>query len=380
MSKKSLPEQIKKVAESPPQQLEQPIILDQLISTGSLLLDLAISGGVAKYGGLPGRIIAQVYGANSTGKTTLMAEALGFAQRAGGQWRVRDPEGRLNENYCRTFGVKLNQDEVERTGTISDIFESLIGPLETKKVGSSTITKRNVEKAWKPDPAKVNIYAVDSLSALASGMEKEQGDKRGQKRAWDFSQGFRLVSDHIYEHNIIMFCTDQIREKGTTPMGTPITGTSGGRAIGFYASLRIGLRKVGELTKEVQLPGMSKAEKHVYGIEVEATITKSSVDRPFRTAPLRLIFNYGYDDIGANLQWLKAHGAMTEHPTDPSKQAVGYVIGDKYFPLNTPGGALDAAIRYVEENNLEEDVREWVVDVWNQIEEQVKPSRKEKMR
>lgn len=364
---KPLPNQIKEAAQAPPQQHEKSLDLGQLISTGSLLLDLAISGGVAKYGGLPGRAIIQVYGPNSTGKTTLMAETLGYVQRAGGQYRVRDPEARLNKNYCETFGVKLNQEDIERTGTITDMFEGLIGPLETK-AGKTT---RNTDKAWRPNPSKVNIYAVDSLAGLASKMELEQGDKMGQRRAKDFSEGFRMISDHVYKHNILMFCTDQVRDNvgGYGEAQKP----GGGRAVGFYASLRIRLKKVRDLVKEVKLPGMEKGEKSIFGIEVEAFIRKSSLDRPFRTAPIRIIFNYGLDDIGANLDWLKTHGAMAEHPTDPNKKP-GYVLGDKNFI------SLDAAIRHVEDEGFEQDVRDWVVDVWNQIEDQARPVRKEKVR
>ncbi len=364
---KSLPEQIKESSQTPPQQYESPTDLTHLVSTGSLLLDLAISGGVSRYGGLPGRTIVQVYGPNSTGKTTLMAETLGYIQRAGGQYRVRDPEARLNKNYCETFGVKLNQEEIERTGTITDMFEGLIGPLETK----AGKTARSTDKAWKPNPSKINIYAVDSLAGLASRMEMEQGDKMGQKRAKDFSEGFRMISDHIYTHNILMFCTDQVRDNVGGYGETQKPG--GGRAVGFYTSLRIRLKKIRDLVKEIKLPGMEKGEKSVYGIEVEAFVRKSSLDRPFRTAPIRIIFNYGLDDIGANIEWLKAHGAMATHPTDPDKKPA-YVLGDKNFV------SLDAAIKYVEENDLEEAVRETVVDLWNEIEDQVRPQRKEKVR
>jgi recombination protein RecA len=364
---KSLPEQIKDSAKSPPQKHTKPLDMEQLISTGSLLLDLAISGGVSKYGGIPGRTIVQVYGPNSTGKTTLMAEALGYVQRGGGKYRVRDPEARLKPSYCKTFGVHLDQEDIERTGTITDMFEGLIGPLEEAK-GKTT---RNKTKAWEPDPTKINIYAVDALAALASKMEMEQGDKMGQKRAKDFSEGFRMISDHIYTYNILMFCTDQVRDNvgGYGEAQKP----GGGNAVGYYSSLRIKLKKVKDLVKEVKLEGMDKPDKITYGIEVEAFIKKSSIDRPFRTAPLRLLFNYGYDDIGANLQWLKAHGAMSEHPTDPTKKP-GYVIGEKNF------GSLDAAIKYVEDEGFEQDVRDWVVDIWGQIEAQATPERKEKVR
>jgi RecA/RadA recombinase len=370
---KPLPEQITEAAGSPPQQFDRPLYMKTLISTGSTLLDLAISGGVSQYGGIPGRTIVQVYGPNSTGKTTLMAEALGYAQRAGGQCKVRDPEARLSASYCATFGVKINQEDIERTGTITDIFEALIGPLEKKgkdKEDEDAKVVRNTSKAWAPNPAKINFYAVDSLAALASRMEMLQGDKMGQKRAKDFSEGFRSVSDHIYNHNILMFCTDQVRDnvEGYGEKQKP----GGGNAVGFYSSLRIKLKSAGTITKTVKLPGM-KGQEQVVGIKVEAFVKKSSLDRPFRSAQLRLLFNYGFDDVGANLQWLKDHGAMADHPTDPTKTP-GYVVGDKNFV------SLESATRYVEEHNFEQDIRDWVVDLWNQIEDQVRPGRKEKVR
>ena len=365
---KSLTDQIKDSAQAPPQVHDKPLDLGQMVSTGSTLLDLAISGGVAKYGGLPGRVIVQVYGPNSTGKTTLMAEVLGHVQRAGGQYRVRDPEARLNAAYCKTFGVKIGQDDIERTGTINDMFWGLIGPLVTKTTEKTKATKRNKDLAWKPDPKTINMYAVDSLAALASDMEMETGDKMGQKRAKDFGAGFRQVSDHIYDHNIIMFCTDQVRyrEYGDD-------APSGGYAAGYYCSLQISLKHKGFLVRKVVLEGMDekKPEEHNYGINVEAYIKKSSIDRAYRRVPIRIIFNYGIDDIGANLEWLKAHGAMPEP---------GFRIGDQYFAANIKGGALEAAIAWVEAENLEQDIRDWVVEIWGQIEDQVRPNRKPKER
>lgn len=368
----SLEEQIAKSGEFAPEVFKRPIVWDQLVSTGSLLADLAISGGVNKYGGLPGRIIIQVYGPNSCGKTTLMADTLGSVQRAGGAYKVHDGEARLVPSYCETFGVHLNQDEVTRTGTITDVFEAIIGPLETKQSGNTKVTKRNKEKAWEPEDSKINIYAVDSLASLASTMEMVQGDKMSQRRAKDFSAGFRQISDHIWKHNILMFCTDQLRDTGQDMQGNTVQDTTGGNAVGYYSSLRVKLSRGKDLIREIVLPGMDpkKPSKQSYGMEVNLWIRKSSLDRDHRSAKLRLIYGYGWDEIGSNLQFLKDHGYFASR----YKRTTGYEVAGKWC------AALETAIQLVEDNDLEDEIREAVVEIWQEIEAQVILPRKPKVR
>ena len=364
--KKPLSEQVVEAAASPPQQFDKPIDWSKTASTGSLLLDKAISGLRCRQGGLPGGILVEISGPPGSGKTTVMAELVGSVQRLGGVARIKDPEARLDPPYCQQMGVKFDPACYSRPDTITDVVESLVGPLETK----NNKTRRNIEKAWTPKPDFVNCEGVDSLAALSTRMELEQGDKMGQRRAKELSEGLRIIARHIKNHNILMVCTNQLRENIDGGQFAPKMVTPGGQAITFYSSVRIQLKIVGKLTKG----------DAVIGKQIEAYVSKNSLDVEWRTAPLRLVFGYGIDDIGANLQWLKEHNQMDDHPTEPGKKALGYVVGDKYFPPNLPGGALDAAIKYVEDNNLEEDIKDWVMDTWDRVESEARPKRKEKAR
>lgn len=370
MSKKPLPEQIKEIAKSPPQQLIEEVDWGRrkTVSTGSTLLDLAISGLKTRYGGLPGGKFIEIFGDSGLGKTTLAGEIAGSGQRGGGEVIFDDPEYRLEPSYCKMMGIRYDSSKFNYPDTITELEESIIGPIVSKRGGGDI---RDDSKAWTPDPGFVNVRCVDSLSALCSRMEREQGDKRGQKRAKDFHQMFRLITGHIPRYNILLVATNQIIDVISDGFSYgPKTTTSGGHAPKFYADVRIELRS----------RGVIKSGEVILGKKVEAFVFKSSIDIEWRTAPIFLIFGYGIDDIRANLVWLKEQGQMDEHPIDPNKKALGYVIGDKYFSPNSPGGALDAAIRYVEENNLEQDIKDWVVDVWNELERNARPARKEKVR
>ena len=370
-----LVQQIEEAAEAPPQQVdpqdEGKADWRRTISTGSTLLDKAISGGKCRYGGMPGGFIMEGSGPSSSGKTTLLGELWGNTQRAGGECRFDDPENRLDASYCETFGIHVNQDAIEHSHTVTDVFDFLIGPVEGKSAGSKTVNKRAHDKAWSPDPSSINFLGVDSLAALASRMEVESGDKMGQKRAKDFSEGFRVAKAHVSNHNIIMACSNQLR----IDMDTGRAKTPGGEAIGFYCSVRISLFVTEILKREIQL-GAGRKKILPYGMKVLATVIKNSLGVPLRQAPLRLIYNYGLDDIGANLQWLKDHGAFDapDSKTGKMKEASSYHVGSKKYV------GLELAIKAVEEQNLEQVVRDQVCDLWDVVEAQVAPVRKEKVR
>lgn len=363
---KPISDQITEASAAPPQKYERLRDWSRTARTGSTLLDLAISGLKCRGGGLPGGIIVEISGPPGSGKTTIMAELIGSVQRLGGEARIKDPEQRLDEEYCRLMGVRYDSSIYSMPDTVTDVIEGLVGPLVTK----DKKTKRDHDKAWRPDPANLNAEGVDSLAALSTRMEIEQGDKMGQRRAKELSEGMRLIARHIGHHNILLVFTNQLRDNVDAGPFAPKKITPGGNAIPFYASVRIQLVVVGKIKKG----------DRIVGKDVEAFVSKNSCDIEYRTAPLRLVFGYGIDDVGANLMWLKSNGAMDRHPTEPGKKAIGYVVGDEYFPPNTPGGALEAAIKFVEDNDLEEAVRELVIDLWTRAEAEARPPRKPKAR
>jgi recombination protein RecA len=365
---KKLVDQVKEAAGSPPQKHEKQRDWSKVASTGSLLLDLAISGLRCERGGLPGGVIVEISGPPGSGKTTIMAELVGSAQRQGGQVRIKDPEQRLDPPYCKQMGVRFDPSIYSRPDTVTEVIEGMIGPLVVK----DKKTQRDHSQAWTPDPNFLNCDGTDSLAALSTRMEIEQGDKMGQRRAKELSEGMRLIARHIGHHNILTIFTNQLRDNVDGGQFAPKTVTPGGHAIPFYASVRIQLRPAGKIQANKDSP--------ILGKMVEAFIGKNSLDIEWRTAPIRLMFGYGIDDVGANLIWLKEHNEMDDHPTDPGKKAAGYVIGDKYFPANMAGGPLSQAIKYVEENNLEDDIRDWVAEAWRKAELTARPPRKEKAR
>jgi len=355
--KKPLSKQIEEAAQSPPQEYvwEPPVDWGKpTLSTGSTLLNLAISGGKTRYGGLPGGKFVEIFGMTGLGKTTIAGEIAGAGQRAGGEVIFDDAEHRLDPTYCKEMGIKYDPTKFHYPETVTDLEEAILGPIVVSGTGKFKKEQRDFSKGWAPDHTNINVRCVDSLAAFCSRMERDQGDKMGMKRAKDFHQMFRLIKGHILRHNILLVATNQVTQSGTT----------GGNAIIFYASVRIQLSY-----KDV----IKSTGGIVIGKRVEAFVLKSSVDIEWRTAPIFLVHGYGIDDIRGNLVFLKETGAMEEHPTDPKKQA-GYVVGNKNFV------GVDKAIAYVEENDLEENLREMVVDHWNELELKARPPRKEKVR
>lgn len=371
-------QQVAETAQTPPQQVE-PSDADQAdwrqtISTGSLLLDKAISGNKTRYGGMPGGFVMEIIGPPQAGKTTILGEMWGNAQRAGGECRFLDPEYRLDASYCEQFGVKVGQEDIDHPNTVDDVFEFLAGPIESKSYGSTVKNKRNKDKAWSPNPDTINFLGVDSLASLASRMEVEQGDKMGMRQPKDFSTGFRVAKKHIGHHNIIMACSNQLRTNTDTGRDT----SPGGNAIGHYSTIRISLRIVKILTNKVKVKG--REVEMSYGKLVKATVFKNSLDVSPRSVPLYLIDHYGVDDIRANLQWLKDNGGFDEQVEDPKtkkvtwKEAASYRVGGKKFM------GLDLAVRAVEEQGLEQEIRDQVVELYDYIESQIQVPRKGKVR
>lgn len=316
----------------------------RVVSTGSTLLDLAILGSHVQGGGIPGGIIMEVFGPASLGKTALLCEIAGSVQRQGGQAQFKDPEGRLSTEFAQLFGVQLNDGEVEKPDTPIQVFEPI--------------------RSWKPEPKGViHGQFIDSSAALVSDIELEDKKDEYSRRAKLFSQELRKTCRTVGQNNWIVCFTNQVRqnvdglEKYTTP---------GGEATSFYASLRLKLSKMssGFKIKKTSRYGGKEVEGQI-GIASEVEVYKSSVWKSNRKAPLYIIWDYGIDDVRANLIWLK-HRLNTNIYTVDGKEGVGQ--------------GIEQAIGKVEENNLEKTLYETVINTWKEIEDKFSSKRKLKER
>lgn len=333
----------KRFNEGPHQKMEYDGDFGTVISTGSTLADLAISGGRVRGGGIPGGILVEIFGPSGSGKTVLLSEIAGAVQRLGGDVIFQDPEARLNPQFAAMFGLELKEGAYSNPDTVNEVFKTV--------------------RAWKPEgKGKVHGIFADSLAALSTEMEmeKEEGDKMGGKRAKDFSEQLRKTCRILADKNYLMVCSNQIRQNmDAGPYGQKYT-TPGGMAMEFYSSLRLKVSKSEKIKEKRSIVG--KEVTRVVGVETLLEVFKSSIWKPFHTAPVTILFDYGIDDIRQNLQFIK------DHTTNKV-----YTLGGKQL-----SNSLDASIRMIEDDKLEKQLREEVIDLWEEIESKFKQERKPK--
>lgn len=319
--------------------------ISTMISTGSTLLDLAISGGRVHGGGLPGGILVEVFGPASAGKTVLLCEIAGAVQRQGGSIMFHDPEARLNKQFAQMFDLDTSQIDYTIPDTVTKVFSSV--------------------REWKPKTEKkINAVMADSLAALSTDMEMEnkEGDKMGQRRAKEFSQELRRTCRILTQNNLLMVCSNQVRvNMDAGPYGQKYI-SPGGEAIGFYSSLRLRMSKPQKIKAKQKIEG--KEVTRVIGVETEVEVFKSSIWKPYHTASLTILFDYGIDDVRGNLQFIKDY---TDSPT--------YTAGGEKLSVS-----LEHSIKLIEKGNKVKQLREEVIDLWENIESKFESERKPKVR
>ncbi len=344
-TKPNLEKQItKRVTEKPQSKPEYEGNDEVMISTGSTLLDLAISGGRKRGGGIPGGIMVVAYGPSGSGKTILACEVAGAIQRAGGGLKYRDSEARLNLEFAKMFDLNLDELDLTRPDIIPDAFQDLY--------------------KWEVDGTLINGYIIDSLAALSTSMEMESdaGDKMGMRRAKEFSEHLRKCARVIKQRNLLLFCTNQIRENADAGPYSRKDINPGGKAIEFYSSLILRFTSFKKIKSEVKIKG--KIVTRIIGIEGTIEVDKSSIWKPHRTAPISIYFDYGIDDIRENLKFVKKYTGATMY----------YVNDTKLSP------SIENSIQMVEDNDLEEILKNQVIDLWMDIESKFEVERKPKKR
>lgn len=318
---------------------------ETMISTGSTLLDLAISGTRKYGGGLPGGILVEIFGPESSGKTVLLCEIGGAIQRQGGQLLFEDPEARLNNQFASIFDIDMGETQLEHEDTVEGVF------LKMNK--------------WEPtDTSKINGILIDSLAALSTHMEMDDdaGDKIGMRRAKMLSEGWRKFARKIKMNNYIVVASNQIRVKvDAQKFGEQFT-VPGGRATAFYSSLRLKVNKPVKETERIKFKG--KEIKKAIRTEVQIEVYKSSLDVGYRSAPVIIDGKYGIDDIRANLKYLKTYSDKTVYHVNDTKL----------------DNSLNKSILMVEDMNLEQELREAVIELWQVIESKFEMRRKKKVR
>ena len=275
----------------------------EAIPTGSLALDLALG-----IGGVPRGRIIEIYGPESSGKTTLALHVLAQAQKMGGEVAFVDAEHALDPTYARALGVKIEDMLISQPDTGEQALE---------------ITEALVRSG------AIDVVVVDSVAALVprAEIEGEMGDSFVGLHARLMSQALRKLTGIIAKTNTVVIFINQLREKVGIMYGNPEV-TTGGRALKFYASVRIDVRRIEAL----------KNGGEVVGNRTRAKVVKNKVAPPFREAEFDIMYGEGIAHTGELIDLGVRLGIIT-------KAGSWFSMGEVRI-----GQGRDAAKKYLEEN------------------------------
>ena len=257
-----------------------------VVSSGSLALDVALG-----IGGLPRGRVIEIYGPESSGKTTLTLQVIAEAQKVGGTAAFVDAEHALDPQYAENLGVNVEDLLVSQPDTGEQALE---------------ITDMLVRSG------AVDIVVVDSVAALTpkAEIEGEMGDHHVGLQARLMSQALRKLTGNIKRSNCMVIFINQIRMKIGVMFGSPET-TSGGNALKFYSSVRLDIRRIGALKKGDE----------IIGNQTRVKVVKNKMAPPFRQAEFEILYGKGISKLGELVSLGVEHGIV-------NKAGAWYSYGD----------------------------------------------------
>ena len=273
------------------------------VSTGSIGLDIALG-----IGGLPQGRVIEIFGPESSGKTTLTLQAIAECQKVGGTAAFIDAEHALDPNYASKLGVNVDELLLSQPDTGEQALE---------------VTDMLVKSG------SVDLIVIDSVAALTprAEIEGDMGDHHMGLQARLMSQALRKITGNIQRSNCMVIFINQIRMKIGVIFGNPET-TTGGNALKFYSSVRLDIRRIGAV----------KEGEEVVGNETRVKVVKNKVSPPFKQAEFQIMYGEGINvegeilELGQKLELIEKSGSWYSH--NGEKIGQGKVNASKYLKEN----------------------------------------------
>lgn len=283
---------------------DQPVVNIPSISTGSLAIDHILG-----IGGVPRGRITEIYGPESSGKTTLALHVIAEAQRAGGHAAMIDAEHAFDAKYGKALGIKIDELLISQPDSGEQALEI-----------ADTLIRS----------AALDVVVIDSVAALVplAELEGEMGDSQVGLQARLMSKALRKLTGVVNRTQTAVIFINQLREKIGVMFGNPET-TTGGKALKFYSSVRIDIRRIGSL----------KRGEEVIGNRTKVKIVKNKVAPPFKTCEFNIMYGKGISriaellDLAVHFDIIQKRGSWYRYEGDPI------------------GQGTDSALQFLEEDN-----------------------------